>query len=928
MSFCKIFLPDGVTELPSIKNVSFTESVNAGVDLRPGCVSSAKIEVEAFGAQSVAVSVGDALTFYTVDKNNTQTLIGTFYAEPVIATKNSYKFSAYDAANKLNADFSAWLRANQSNFPMTIYALVSAACTVAGVTLGSASWPLSTENVQAFYADGITCRDILSYAAELACKFVRCDSNGNIIFDWYATATNKRIYPLAGTSGSETRYAYKQDGLSYTNYTTATLDRVAVHPGGEDEVAYIYPTNVSGGNTLHIQNNLLLTGASASLYNSAAQTIYTAMTALGTYRPFGANLFVKENPFRAGDVVAVTDAQGVSFTTVVMAHTSSDSGATLESTGHETYEENGGNTQKAITQLASDVVRINKLKVDWAEIDAAIINYLTANNVTAQNLTIVDENDNVLATFNSNGITLGTSNEVHAEIDFNSFELYDKNGNKYFSVGDLRGANGLAHIVNTIYASGSSYYFAITPTIQDTATATVTYNGTAITTGFTLTSNGITFSTLPQAGDVIVVEYDTSSPAYHYDNGTRETGTEIGYGSVVGGLHQTASGTHSGVSAGYYNVALGASDYVGGGSNNTAKGSNCAVGGGFYNKASESAAAVCGGSYNEAEYFSFVGGGYSNKATGDSSVIGGGSSNSATGNGASVLGGRNNEASATGAVVVGGTGNQADGAYQTVFGKYNDPNNNLAEIVGNGTSDSARSNARTLDWSGNETLAGKLTLGADGTVSMDAVTLQQLQSLAAPAGYGLGESIPASSVVTDLNDVRRTGWYLYNTSTLNIPGGASGGVVLCCSMSNLSATVYQIAFPYGASPVAYIRMYSAAISAWTAWSGWFGSITESFTYSSALSGFSSSSFGGRYDPSTRTVRIRFNFAASANILTSDVLFTIPEAYRPSGTVYGSAFYQTSGGMSAYQCVLNSSGEIKQNLGNTIRSGFGYIEYVI
>ena len=44
------------------------------------------------------------------------------------------------------------------------------------------------------------------------------------------------------------------------------------------------------------------------------------------------------------------------------------------------------------------------------------------------------------------------------------------------------------------------------------------------------------------------------------------------------------------------------------------------------------------------------------------------------------------------------------------------------EIVGNGTSSSARSNARTLDWNGNETLKGKLTVGTDPTNSMDVAT--------------------------------------------------------------------------------------------------------------------------------------------------------------------------------------------------------------
>ena len=57
---------------------------------------------------------------------------------------------------------------------------------------------------------------------------------------------------------------------------------------------------------------------------------------------------------------------------------------------------------------------------------------------------------------------------------------------------------------------------------------------------------------------------------------------------------------------------------------------------------------------------------------------------------------------------------------QHVFGDYNiadpSPNNpgargNYVEIVGNGATSSARSNARTLDWSGNEMLTGTLTIG-------------------------------------------------------------------------------------------------------------------------------------------------------------------------------------------------------------------------
>ena len=62
---------------------------------------------------------------------------------------------------------------------------------------------------------------------------------------------------------------------------------------------------------------------------------------------------------------------------------------------------------------------------------------------------------------------------------------------------------------------------------------------------------------------------------------------------------------------------------------------------------------------------------------------------------------------------------KASGDYQHVSGKYNieDSNGTYAEIIGNGTANNSRSNARTLDWSGNEVLSGSLTINGNQTVT-------------------------------------------------------------------------------------------------------------------------------------------------------------------------------------------------------------------
>ena len=84
-----------------------------------------------------------------------------------------------------------------------------------------------------------------------------------------------------------------------------------------------------------------------------------------------------------------------------------------------------------------------------------------------------------------------------------------------------------------------------------------------------------------------------------------------------------------------------------------------------------------------------------------------------------------------------GEGTTAARRCQHVFGSFNisDTSGSSAaskgayiEIVGNGTASSAKSNARTLDWYGNETLKGSITLGK-GTNDETSLTAAELKAL-------------------------------------------------------------------------------------------------------------------------------------------------------------------------------------------------------
>ena len=153
------------------------------------------------------------------------------------------------------------------------------------------------------------------------------------------------------------------------------------------------------------------------------------MSSVGAYRTCTAQLFPKESPFRAGDKTPVTDIQGVSFNTPIMSYTTTPNAATIESTGAEMREDNP-NTEKAIAQLASDVVRINKLKVDWASINQAVINVVEANELKSSDF--VPANDGIFA---KSGMEIDLAGKTVKATDF----AVSSEGKLYADSADISG---------------------------------------------------------------------------------------------------------------------------------------------------------------------------------------------------------------------------------------------------------------------------------------------------------------------------------------------------------------------------------------------------------------------------------------------------------------------------------------------------------
>lgn len=366
-------LPSG-TELKggspgsAVKNLTLHTAVNAGKEFAIGSAYSDYIEAEIWAdpGGSLQITAGDTLTYYRQDDAGNRTKVGVFYAEKPTRTKrNSYKVTAYDTMSKLDADFSGWLHANQAQFPKTIWQLVQLACQRAGVTLASSSLPINgSYSVQAFYADDLTCRQIISWAAEAAGCYAHMNADGKLQF---LTYTDKRSTAKITPDGASNSTAYYADSLSYEDYTVKAIEKVQIRQSDSD-VGVIYPDSTTATNTYVVQGNLLLTTGTEANLKSVVQNLYNVLKNV-TYTPCKVSV-PSSSGLACGQIVHVKDARGREFDTYLMSATISSGKASFESVGSASRESSSAVNSQSYKNLTGKMLEI-KTSVDGLEVKAS-----------------------------------------------------------------------------------------------------------------------------------------------------------------------------------------------------------------------------------------------------------------------------------------------------------------------------------------------------------------------------------------------------------------------------------------------------------------------------------------------------------------------------------------------------------------------------
>ena len=319
----------------------------------------------------------------------------------------------------------------------------------------------------------------------------------------------------------------------------------------------------------------------------------------------------------------------------------------------------------------------------------------TGRNVRITNTNVeIRDGQTVKASFGEE-VILGEEEESHAELDYHSLELIDKDGVTYFSVQDLRDDTGYATFTDVFTADGitdrfNTSYPATTVTIVRVNDVTITeYTTISYVDHVTVVLNSV-----PIAGMRVVIQYIYSGLfAKAFTFGRRRDVVSTGVMSMVMGDRCKASGFLS-YAEGNQTVASGSESHA---ENRETTASGIASHAEGYGSVASAAAAHAEGYYSEAS------GKYAH-AEGDHTSA---AENAHSEGYYSEASGMYSHAQNLGTIA----------AYQsqTAIGEYNveDSNGDYVFIIGNGASNGQRSNAATIDWGGNMELAGRLTQSSD-----------------------------------------------------------------------------------------------------------------------------------------------------------------------------------------------------------------------
>ena len=415
-----IVLPDG-TEIFSgqphgnaIRSATLTQTVNSGTELELGSTCSSELEISLYAAtDQLQIDTGTEITYYKVEDDGTRVKIGLFTIEkPTQTGSGTYKFVAYDRVSWLDKDLTDWLW-NLYGWPYTVNDFAEMVCSQCGLTLSNTELPNGSYLIQKFSADGITGRQLMQWVGQIAGRFCRATADGLLEFAWYSPVTDITIGPRAyetsvtedgdgnvciWNTGIITEYvdgnvtitgdgltvsddgdgnliltlpsgdtvAYYQNSLSFADYQVAPIGKVQIK-SSQDDVGTVWPQDVlEEVNTYIISGNYLLSTTCAEDLKPIAQTLYEQLKSV-TYTPCKVSIPAGMQ-VHAGDIITITDRNGVTVTAYVMTKKQSGQRDTLECTGSARRDSSSAVNEQSYKALSGKVLDL-QMNVDGLKVE-------------------------------------------------------------------------------------------------------------------------------------------------------------------------------------------------------------------------------------------------------------------------------------------------------------------------------------------------------------------------------------------------------------------------------------------------------------------------------------------------------------------------------------------------------------------------------
>jgi len=351
-----ILLPDGRTISSgaeadiAILSAALTQCVNDSYELTLGSVCADMLELQILDPEhALHLNQGDEIQAYKIDEDGNSHPLGRFLLQtPKRSGPNVLHLTAYDRVSMLDRDLTGWLRSLEG-WPYSLLTFAGMVCDACGLQLVNETLPNESYLVQAFTGQGITGRKLMQWVGQIAGRFCRATSEGNLEFAWY-TPSGVQITP----DGDR---CYFGGGLSYENYRIAPIEKVQLRLT-QDDVGTVWPDEPGEKNTYIITGNYLLTSTDTDALLPVAHSLYEMLKDI-TYTPCKVQIPAGMD-IQAGHTVDITDRNGVTITAYVMTKAQTGQLDILECTGSYTRNSSDAMNYEDYRELNSKLLELRK----------------------------------------------------------------------------------------------------------------------------------------------------------------------------------------------------------------------------------------------------------------------------------------------------------------------------------------------------------------------------------------------------------------------------------------------------------------------------------------------------------------------------------------------------------------------------------------